>query len=326
MVQALIQACEFALDQDLVRADTLSSILTESADALPAGSASSTLQALAWTRRATALLRLGRLPDALAAVAAARERTIDIPAADYERALIGFTAADVLRELGQPEEALRQIREAADVFLHYKDMRRHASAREMEAAVLFRSGEYEAAADLFCALLNASPGDPVVRGRLAANAAQTLVKIGQDERALPLFAIAERIFTERGNDQYVARIAWGKARATRATGDDIAALAALREVLDRFDRLHQNAEWVRVGVELVEWLLPTDAFHEARTLCAAVYERAVAAGMPLQALEAVSYLRQAAISETLTADRAQYVRSFLETLPSSPQAEFRPLA
>jgi tetratricopeptide (TPR) repeat protein len=321
-VQALIQACETALDEDLARAEALSSILIGCADALPKSFASSTLQAIAWTRRGTALLRRGRLDEATAAIATANERADRIPAADYERALIAFTAADILRERGNTAEALIVIREAAAVFLRYNDTRRHASAREMEAAVLFRSGEYKAAGDLFSHLLAAKPSDVVVRGRLAANAAHCFVRIGEHERALLLFEAAERIFAERGCEAHVVRIAWGKARTMRHLGDDDAAIAALRDVLDAFDRLHATAEWVRVGVELVEWLLPTGAFHDARTMASAVYDRAVHAGMPMQAVEAVSYLREAAIAETLTADRAEYVRSFLETLPSAPHAEF----
>src|ERR1043165_4424449 len=229
-VQALIQACEIALDRDLARADVLSLILTESADALPVSFASRTLQALAWTRRATALLRQGRLVDARAAVKTAEERASHIPAADYERALIAFTAADILRELGQTDDALRQIRDAAAVFRGYKDMRRWASAREMEAAVLFRRGDYRAAADLYLALLDAGPTDLVVRGRLIANAAQSFVRLGEHERALPLFDRAEQIFLELKYDGYVTRILWGKARAIHALGNDETAIAALREV------------------------------------------------------------------------------------------------
>lgn len=321
-VQALIQACEAALDHDLARADLISSLLTESADALPVGFASRTLQALAWTRRATVLLRLGHLLDARAAVAVAHVRANHIPAADFERALIAFTSADILREMGETGEALRQIREAAIVFLSYNDRRRHASAREMEGAVLFRMGEYDAAADVFCSLLTANPSDPIVRARLAANAAQAFVKTGKYESALPLFATAEKLFAERGYDSYVARIIWGRARARHALGDDDA-LVELREVWARFERLHADPEWIRVGIELVEWLLPLDAFEEVRSICVVVHERAVAAPMPLEALEAISYLREAALAETLTSGRAQYVRTFLEVLPSSPRAQFQ---
>jgi len=320
-VQALIQECEVAFDRDAARADVLSSILTESADALPPTFASRTLQALAWTRRATALHRRGRLPDALAAVSAAVARANHIPAADYERALIAFTAADILRELGRTEEALRGIREAAEVFARYNDARRHASAREMEAAVLFSSGEYARAGEIFQTLLDAAPADPVVRGRLAANAAHCLTRIGEHARALPLFAAAEEFFMGAGYATHVARIAWGKARAMRATGEE-EAVDALRGVFNRFSELEATSEWVRVGIELVEWLLPTGAFAEVRAICTAVHERAIESGLQLQEMEAVSYLRDAAISERLTVDGALHVRRFIETLPSTPNAEF----
>ena len=323
-VQALIQACEAALDSDLERAEVISLILTESADALPPSFASRTLQALAWTRRATALLRRGRLPEALAAVATAEERANDIPAADYERALISFTTADILRELGRTDEALHQIREAAQVFARYRDTRRHASAREMEAAVLFRCGEYGAAAAVFVELLHATPtDDDVVRGRLTANAAHCLTKTGDYARALPLFDSAEQIFAARGNHGFVARIAWGKARAIQAAGDHDAAVAAFRDVYKRFAALHATPEWIRVGIELVELLLPLGELVEARTICTNVHERAIAAGMQLQALEAVSYLREAAIASQLTVERAHHVRTFIEQLTLSSSMQFQ---
>lgn len=192
----------------------------------------------------------------------------------------------------------------------------------MEAAVLFRSSEHEAAAKIFLSLLEKHPTDLIVRARLAANAAHCLVKLGLFSRALPLFETAERAFAERGYDAYVARIGWGKARALRAVGDDDSALSALLAVFDRFDTLKADADCVRVGIELVEWLLPRDAFHEAREMCVRVYERAVRAPMPMQALEAVTYLREASIAESFSVDQAQYVRVFLETLSSSPNTEF----
>jgi tetratricopeptide (TPR) repeat protein len=322
-VQALIEACEAAIDHDLVRADLLSTILTESADALPSGFAARTLQALAWTRRATVLLRRGELTEAQSAVANAEARASHIPAADYERALIAFTASDILRELGRTDDALREIRGAAAVFAAYRDTRRYASAREMEAAVLFRRGEYEAAASLYAELLTVANLDDVTRARLTANTAQVLVKIGEYERALPLFEAAEALFSTLQYESYVARIVWGKARAYRAAGDVDVAIEVLRNVWARFEERGAVAEWIRVGVELAEWLLPTGAYAEVCAICNAVHARAVEAAMALQAIEAVSYMRDAAVAERLTADRAAYVRAFLESLPSRPDATFQ---
>lgn len=324
-VQALIQECESALDRDLSRSRALSLMLITSADALPPSFASRTLQALAWTRRATALLRVGLLQEALTAVHTAEARAELVPAADYERALIAFTAADILRELGDTAEALRQIRKAGTVFDSYADARRRGSAREMEAAVLFRCGEYDSAVAIFLELLGSPRAeDPVVRGRLSANAAHCFAAIGNYHSALPLFIDAEHVFTTLGHHSYVARIAWGKARVVRSIGDDTAALEALRNVFDRFDELGATTEWVRVGIELVEWLLPTDASIDTQSLCTRIYERAIHAGMKLQALEAVSYLREAALRETLDASSAQYVRHFIERLATSPEAIFEP--
>jgi tetratricopeptide (TPR) repeat protein len=324
-VQSLIQACEDVLDRNAPRAELLSGVLTESADALPRGYGARTLQALAWTRRATALQRLGRLPEALSAVAMAERRAADIPAADYERALIGFTAADIKRELGRTDEALTEIRAAAKVFARYGDTQRCTSAREMEAAVLFRCGEYAAAVSIFLGLRDElSEHDPLARGRLAANAAHCLAKTGEHDRAVPLFAEAEAMFSELGYHSYVTRIAWGRARSLFASGDDHAAIAELRRVFAQFEEHRAMAEWVRVGIELVEWLLPHDDYQEIGAICNGVYERAIEAGMQLQALEALSYLREAALRRSLTGDRAQYVRHYIETLPASSTAQFLP--
>jgi tetratricopeptide (TPR) repeat protein len=323
-VQVLIQRCEDAIDRNAVRAEKISAILVQSADALRPSIISRTLQALALTRRASTLQRLGKLQEALAAIAAAEDRVRDIPAADYEHALIAFTATDIHRELGRIDEALREIREASAVFEQYNDRRRHASAREMEAAVLFRAGEYQRAVDVFVSLMEAPiSSEAIVRGRLAANAAHALVALKDYQRALPLYAEAERICTDLGYHGYVTRIAWGRARATHAMGDVTAAIEDLRNVRARFEAQTAIPEWVRAGIELVEWLLPLDAFAEVRTICAGVYERAIASGMQMQAIEAVTYMREAAQAGTLTADRAQYVRNFIEGLPSRPTTAFQ---
>jgi tetratricopeptide (TPR) repeat protein len=324
-VQALIQACEDRWDREPERADALSAFLTESADALPLSFASRALQSIAWTRRATMHQRRGRLSAALAAVDEARSRAGDIPVADYERALIAFTSADILSELQRTDEALEQIRGAATVFASFRDRRRHASALEMEATVLFRRGDYDEAVKIFHSLLE-SPvvTDVVLRGRLAANAAHCFVKTGQPARALPLFALAEDLFRELGYPNYVARIAWGKARALRSTGDETEAIDALRDVLQKFEKLSSLTECVRVGIELIEWLLPTGAFKDVKSLANVVHDRAIEANMQWQALEALEYLRTASIQDSLTADEAQYVRLFIEELRSSPNAVFDP--
>src|SRR5688572_14116981 len=142
-VHALIQACEDRWDREPERADILSIFLIESADALPATFAARALQSLAWTRRATMHLRRSSLSEALAAVETAKSRAADIPVADYERALIAFTSADVLRDLGRTDEALAEIRGAVAVFASFRDQRRLASAREMEGAVFCSQGEYK---------------------------------------------------------------------------------------------------------------------------------------------------------------------------------------
>jgi|GEM_PF-3108805 len=326
-VEAIIEACEVELDRDLNRAERISAILVDSADRLAPTLSARTLQALSWTRRATALHRVGRLLEAMTAVDRAETYAAMIPGAEYERALIGFTAADILSEKGDTDEALRRIRAAAATFLRYKDFRRHRSAREIEAAVLFARGEYVSARTLFWDLFEtADANDVMVRARLAANIGHCLTAGGDHIRALEYLTEAERRFKELGIKPYSARIAWGKARVLLATGERDEAIAALSEVWTQFEILGALAEWVRVGIELVEWLLPTAAYANVRSICTAVYERAIEAGMKLQALEAISYLREAALNETLTIDRAQYVRRFIENLPALPKAEFLPPA
>lgn len=326
VVQSLIETCESLFDRDGDRAETLSSILVASADALASDGRSDALRALAWTRRATALLRVGRLPDALDAVSEAEARAHRIPAADYEFALIAFTAADILRELGRTDEALATIRRAAEIFRQYNDVRRLSSAREMEGAVLFRCGEYASATRIFLSLLESLADSEILAcGRLAANAAHCLAKTGEHIRALPLFRKAEGIFTALGYPGYVCRISWGKARSTRASGDTLAAIAQLRAVFEQFAELESTAEWIRVGIELVEWMLDGDhSAAEVQTICSSVYEEAVKAGMQMQMLDALRYLRESAVREDLTVPSILLVREFLETLPRTPNAEFHP--
>jgi tetratricopeptide (TPR) repeat protein len=323
-VQALIQACEDRWDRDPKRADTLSVFLTDSADALPATFAARALQSIAWTRRATMHLRLARPSEALAAVDEAKARASDIPVADYERALIAFTSADILRDVGRTDEALAEIRGAAAVFASFRDQRRLASAREMEGAVLCSQGEYKDALAIFLSLNETAAIDRIIRGRSAANAAHCFVKLGDPAQAVPLFGRAEGLFRELDHPNYLARIAWGKARALRSASDDVEAIAALRDVLRQFEALGAMTEWVRAGLELIEWLLPTEAFEEVRILAHEVHSHAKKAGLQLQALEAIEYLRTASVRDALTANRAQYVRNFIEDLRSSPDAIFSP--
>jgi tetratricopeptide (TPR) repeat protein len=323
-VQALIEACEAELDRTaLAAAEIVSSALATCAEALPPSLQAQTLRALAWTRRGTALMRRGKLDAALLATTKAEAYAALVPAADYERALVAFTTADILRERGETEEALKRIREAGVVFASHQDLRRHASAREMEAAILYRSGAHTAAGDIFESMLT-ERGDPSDRGRLLANAAQCLIAGGNHERALGYLAEAEDIFRELQVPLHVARIAWGKSRVLRQLGDNSAAIDALREVLELFEILSATPEWVRAGVELVEWMLPLGDVDAVRKLCLEIYERAVQSGMRLQALEAVSYLREAALAARLVPHDAVAVRVFLDDLSSRPSAEFQP--
>jgi tetratricopeptide (TPR) repeat protein len=317
-LERIILACERCLDTQPVRAEVLSGGGCSIADALHVAQAVP-LQVIMWTRRAAALRGVGRLGDAAFAIEVAEERARRLPIPDMDLALVGFTAAHILREQGSYAEALARVTSARDVFERYRDGRRTELAQELEASIRYRLGEFEDSYHIFTTLLaRRDTSDLDGRARLALSAAHAAVVTGRYDASEELYLAAHQSFEKLGFIPHVLRAEWGLARLAFARGQDEQGFELLHRVRDQFAVQSMIPEWIRAGIELAEHLLRVEEFTEVTEIAEEVYLAARTASMVPNALDALAYFREAARRDVLSPEGARYVREYVEHAAVAP--------
>jgi len=324
-LQRIISACETALQGFTDRALLLGQLAIDIAENLtPIDPGILALQVTTWTRYASCLKAVGSHLNALQAIATAKAKAGQLPSSDLELALIAFTESHVLREIGQAPEALVAIRSAISTFARHDDARRVAVSREMEATVLYRMGDNEAALTIFEELLAGTEAtNDEAHARLALSAGHCAVLLGAHDKARRLFDIAFTMFSRLERYAHLLRVRWGQARLALLTGDVEDGIEQLTAVWREFATRDMKPEWIRSGIELVEQLLKAGEPSKVLSICEQLYSEALDAAMTESALDALEFLRLAARENELNPDVAQHVRKHFDAIAANPRTPFQ---
>lgn len=142
--------------------------------------------------RGTVLQRLGRLPEALAAMNAAEKGT---PAPGFTH-LIPFQKSSLLFQMGRFEEAIAAVNKALPLL---EDSEDRQTALKTRAHSNIKLARYAAAIDDFRTLLVLSPSSRTTSIELA-------IALGMDKRATEAMALADKLLSSRdGSDIRFAR-------------------------------------------------------------------------------------------------------------------------
>lgn len=332
VVREVIARADRSYDKHPDRALELASLASDIADRLTEDDPTviDEVRMEAWQTRGIALMCLGRYLEAVGALDRAAASVTALPDSDLRLALLDYTRADVYRQIGRYAEGLTVIRAATAKFLEYGDTRRYVRARQVEAAILYRSGaEPGDSVSIFRDVVGHALqlGDAETTGVTLAALGQSLYFAGEFDEAEECFAEATRHLSKVGNrDGALLKIELGRARLLVSRGRKSEAIDTYRDIRDEFARLAMLGDWVYVSVELVELLLDLGEHEEVLRLCSRIVAKAREAGMQPAVVEAVGFMRVAAKAGSLTIDRASYVRKYLDALPSHPGMRFDPPA
>jgi hypothetical protein len=209
-----------------------------------------------------------------------------------------------------------------------RDPRRFALATFVRASSRRRGGDAFGALALF---RSAREGFVVAEGAEALDVAfadqciaTCLVDLGHQVEARERIASARRIFTQQLLAAELLRLEWLSARADAIDGSLDGAIAALHTVATSFLEARLLDEWVRVRIDIVALILEGDPASDVTDLCNSIVASSSTNWSRRCTAEALEHLRQMALRRSVTAELAQYVRSYIAIAESGRAVPFTP--
>ncbi len=274
------------------------------------------LRAQALRDHAYVLSFMGRYPEALDCAERARRLFAQAPLPEYDLARLALVQATILRNVDRGDEAVALAREAAETFRRFGDMPRHINARVTEAAMIFDSGNAEAALQIWLELESDPLLDDLGRVRVTHNIGTAYADLGQPEKAaeylqrcIPVFEMLE-METER------ARARWMLSHALVAAGRTREAIPTLRRTWREFEQLDMTLDAGLVALELAEALLTIGQPDEVPAICRDLIAQFTRVGMTSRAITALSFLREAVAVGHVSTSLVRHVHAFLRELPA----------
>ncbi|HSY49999.1 MAG TPA: hypothetical protein VLC46_14385 [Thermoanaerobaculia bacterium] len=160
--------------------------------------------------------------------------------------------------------------------------------------------------------------------------ATCLVNLGRAVEARQTIASARRIFAQHFSAAELLRLEWLSARADAIDGSPDAAIGALHTVARSFLEARLLDEWVRVRLDIVALILEGDPASDVTDLCESIAAMSISLDErePNRSrrctAEALEHLRQMALRRSVTAELAQYVRSYIASAESGRAVPFAP--
>jgi len=287
------------------------------------------LRGAIWRESAYVLQYLGRHLEALAAADRARAHFAEVAIADFDLARLTLVRAIILRELERFEDALAASKEAAATFSRFGDEERYVSAVTFEAAIAYSVRDYPRAAPLFERFRShaLASGNKRALAMAHQNAAVCYRELRKPDLALEAFGAAVRLFDELGMASERVRATWHVGRVLLAEAKYTEAASILRGVKDTYERLQSYDNAAVVAIDVAEASLMMGRLADVFEACHAAityYERS-GLSYSVNALTALSFMREAAAVGELTSTSVSRVRSYLERLPQQPALLFVPL-
>jgi tetratricopeptide (TPR) repeat protein len=284
------------------------------------------LRGTAWKEYATACRYLGRFRDALAALVRAEgaywhllQPTIGVGAVELVRAIVFW-------RMEQYDQALEAARRSADLFVSVCDTARYLSSKEVEAVILHRKGDFEAARAAYVTLYEAGSnvGDADMVARAAQNLGTLFVERGDVGEASRCFLEALQLAEGLMLKARAARARWCIGWVALVAGDFSGAEKRLRASELEIAALGMADDVDSVKLHLAEAILMQGRFEEVELLAAGLVIRFGDAGLVTGALTAAAFLREAAAARTLTRRQVRHVREYLVQVKEHPALVFVP--
>lgn len=328
VLQSLLKVARGALDRFPSRAHELTAVAVRHAGMMivpaPLKSTRVLVQGQAWRDYGGALWVVGRPAKARRALATSRSFFATLPASGWHLATVDLVEAPLLHDLGHHDEAMRMIVGAAGYFAFFRDGAHFVQARMLESSLLLARGDRVAAAEVWKATEKeaAQYSQPGIVGTLAAKIGDVELRSGHPAAAAGLFAAAMTKLREAGRGDEAAR-----ARALYA--DAAAARGRIDEALSEYRLAHGEmllrgklVDAAATAVDILDLLLTAGRTGQMAPALARFVHTLRDAGLTVNAMEALAYLRARADHDSLTRDDLRAARAYFVDLRQRPCAEF----
>lgn len=282
------------------------------------------LRAQAYRDHAYVLSFMGRYPEALEIADRAKRLFDQVPLPEYDLARLAQVRASILSCIDRVGEAIELAREAAETFRRFGDRSRYANARVIEGAMVFESGAYKEALQIWTDVENDPALDSMTRLGMIHNVAVCYSELGQLDKAAERLRIC--------TDEYEALgIPAQRTRSRRSLGQTLVragrcqdAIPVLRQSWREFEELDLVADAGLAALELAEALLLAGQAAEVPAICRNIVAQFTRAGMTSRAITALSFLREAVALGQANPSLVRHVHDFLRELPAEQPRLFAP--
>jgi len=328
VVRRLIRAAHGICDSDPLAALTFAENAIAIAEVLDpdrySPAAADQLRGTAWKELAFAQMRLGRFPQALASLDRAERYHRRYRPNGANLSIVALLRGGVLYEQGHLDEAMAWAERAEHGFAHAGENRRRMDALFLRGAILFEAGRAAEAVLLFRQTIEYGEEAQNVRiiGRGSYATADCQLALENFNEASAHYHRALVIFREVGPEPDRLTTEWGIARLVLRVGKYDEAIARLRDVSARFERLQMVTDAALVGLDIVEALLALNKPRRIVAIARHLSSVFTDAGMLTGALAAIAYLKEAAVSGELSIEDLGKIRSFLRRAERQPNLEF----
>jgi len=286
------------------------------------------LRGLAWKEYAVACRWVSDFRGGLKALDSAESAYRKLPDPDARLAAVNLARAIILQWRQQYGEALPLARAAVDQYELSREEAKYLEAKEVEAQILHRLGDVDAACKTYRIVYAAADGigDIEMKARCSKNLGIASMERGRFDEADKYLHTALGIYEVLGKDATVLRTKWTIACLTRSVGRLHEAVAQLRMIRAEFEAKGMLDEAQEAGLDLVEALQALGQNDEVVAICAAVFDYYRNQNVITGALAAAAYLKDAAsaMPPRLTQRDVERVRKFLADVRINPTLLFEP--
>ncbi len=331
MVRKLIEVNVEAIKSNPLDALELTGIAIDIADGLHSSTLSNNdvfrLRGGAWRERGYTLYYTGSHNEALAAIERAERYFKHVVVSEYDLARVNLIRSMILNELEHCEEAAIAAYDSAMTFRAFGDTERYCTAMITSGVIEMKRRAYRDAIRVFTML------EPEITDAASMHAGAIYHNIACSHRELREFAEAKRYFTKavgvfdrQGHMPARLKSRWAFARILMAEGLAVDALSMLSQLRNEARELGMSHDLALISLDMAEMLFVLDRAGEVSNVCAGVMEYFRTAGLEQTqyALTALAYVKEAAAAGRLNRTTVNYVRSYIERLPSQPNLLFAP--
>ncbi|HEX7154163.1 MAG TPA: hypothetical protein VF618_21930 [Thermoanaerobaculia bacterium] len=286
------------------------------------------LRARAELERGIALGMTGKFAGAEAALERSAAALDEAPlATDWEYACVGLARGVIYSNSERYDEAIGEAAAAAAVFREAGDMTRYLKAQMVVANVDIYRNRYADATIIAQEIVAAArhSDDVLLLAQAHHTAALCYSGLNECDTALDHYAEAATRWDELGLTTECVRVEWAVAALLVRQGHMAAGIEQLALLPGRFAALGMINDAALASLDLAEALILAGRASDVPLILSGVIVTFSNEGLMRSANLALAYLREAAGSNDVSADKIRHVRDYLAALPTHPGQRFEPL-